>query len=83
MYQMHSEAKQYQNLKVWNRERFITQPSKEMGGPCLKNPKLKTNKQTKKKPQAPQKLSAKPFYRKGKGGAWLVAANFLMSNSLF
>ena len=51
-----NEAKQYQNITVWSREGFIAGPCKEMGGLCLKNPKL------------PQKLSAKPFYRKSEGG---------------
>ena len=67
----HCKAKQYQNLRVWNRERFIAQPSKEMGGPCLKNPKL------------PKSSQQSPFIGKVKGGAWLVAADFLMSNPLF
>ena len=39
---MYSEVKQYQNARVWNRERFITGPWKEMGGswpPNVKFPK--------------------------------------------
>ena len=53
-----NDAKQYQNTGVWNRERFIiiAGPCKEMGSSCLQNP------------QTPQKLSAKPFSRKGEGG---------------
>ena len=35
-----SEAKQYQNVGVWSRERFIAGPCKEMGGLYLKNPEL-------------------------------------------
>ena len=35
------------------------------------------------KPQIPQRLSANPFHKKGKGGLWFVAANFLVSESLF
>ena len=42
-----------------------------MGGSCLK------------KTQTPPKLSAKPFYRTGEGGAWLVVAEFLVSDPLF
>ena len=52
----HREAKRYQNIGVWSREKFIAGPCKEMRGLCLKNPKF------------PQKLSAKPFYRKREGG---------------
>ena len=70
-YSMHSEAKRCQNVRAWSRERLTTGPCKETGGSCLK------------KPQTPQKLSAKPFYRKGEGGVWLVVANFLVSDSLF
>ena len=66
-----SKAKQYQNMGVWSRESFIAGPCKETGGSCLK------------KTRTPRKLSAKPFYRKGEGGAWLVVANFLMSDSSF
>ena len=36
----HSEAKQYQNVGVWSRERFIAGPCKETGGSYLKTPKL-------------------------------------------
>ena len=36
----HSEAKQYQNVGVWNRERFIAGPRKETGGSFHKNPEL-------------------------------------------
>ena len=32
----HSEAKQYQNIRVWSREEFTAEPHKEMGGSCLK-----------------------------------------------
>ena len=45
-------------------------PCKEMNGSCPKNP------------QTPQKFSAKPFYRKGERGVWLVAAAFLLSDPL-
>ena len=37
---MFSEAKQYQNIRVWSRERFISWRCKKMDGSCLKNPKL-------------------------------------------
>ena len=40
-----------------------------MSGLCLINPKL-------------LKASSKPLYRKGKGGMWLVVANFLVSDPL-
>ena len=48
-YPTHSEAKRYQNVRVWSRERLATGPCKETGGSCLK------------KPQTPQKLLANPF----------------------
>ena len=67
----HSEVKQYQNVRVWSRERFIAGLCKDMVGSCLK------------KPRTPRKLSAKPFYREGEGGMWLVVANFLVSDPLF
>mgnify|MGYP007134257398 CR=1 FL=1 len=68
---MNSEAKQNQNVGVWSRERFsfIAGPCKEMVVHAIKS-------------QTPQKLSAKPFCRKGEGGAWLVS-NFLVSDLLF
>ena len=31
----------------------------------------------------PQRLSAKPFYRKGEGGVWFVVANFIVLDPLF
>ena len=68
---MHCEAKQYQNVGVWIGERFIAGPCKETGSSCLK------------KPRTPWKLSAKPFYKKGEGGAWLVFTSFLASDPLF
>ena len=34
-----------------------------------------------KKPGTPGRVSAKPFYRKDEGGAWLVVADFLVSES--
>ena len=40
MYSTHNEAKHYQNIGIWNREKFIVGPSKEMGGSCLKNTEL-------------------------------------------
>ena len=36
----HSQAQQYQNVRVWSRERFYWEPTKEMGSTCLKNPRL-------------------------------------------
>ena len=36
--QTHSEAKQYQNIGVWNRERFIAGPCKETVAHALKSP---------------------------------------------
>ena len=48
--------KQYLRVRVWKRERFIVGPCKELGGSCLKTPKL------------PQKLSARPFSRKDERG---------------
>ena len=35
------------------------------------------------KTPTPRELSAKPFYRKGEGGTWLVVADFLVSDPLF
>ena len=52
----HSEAKQYPNVGVWNRERFIAGPCKEMGGSCLKNPKL------------PESFQQRPFIGKVREG---------------
>ena len=46
-------------------------PCREMGGSHFK------------KSQTPQKLSAKPFGRKGKGGAWFVVANCLVLYPVF
>ena len=66
-----SEAKQYQNVRVWNRKRFVVGPCEEMSGSYLK------------KPQTLTKTSAKPFSRKCKGGVWLIVANFLVSDPLF
>ena len=37
---MHSEAKQYLNVRVESRERFIAGLCKEMSGSCLKEPEL-------------------------------------------
>ena len=56
---------------VWNRERFITDSYKEMGGSSPENPKMIESFQ-----QAPLKA-------KGEGGVWLVVANFLVSDPLF
>ena len=36
----HNEAKRYQNVRVWSRERFTAGPCKETGGPCFRNPEL-------------------------------------------
>ena len=66
---MHSEAKQYQNVRVWSGERFIAGLCKETGGSCP----LKS--------RTPQRLSAKHFKRQGEGGMWLVVANFLVLES--
>lgn len=54
---MYSEANHHQNVRVWSRERFTAEPSKETGGSCLKNP-----------PNFPM-LSANLFSRKDEGGA--------------
>ena len=45
----HNEPKQYQNVRVWSRERLVARPCKETGNSCLKN-------------SSPQKLSAKLFF---------------------
>lgn len=50
----HSETKQYQNVRVWSRERFISEPCKEMGYSCLKT-------------QLPESLKQSP-YKKGERG---------------
>ena len=47
----HNEPKQYQNVRVWSRERLVARPCKETGNSCLKN-------------SSPQKLSAKLFLGK-------------------
>ena len=48
-------------------EKVYWEPCKEMGGSCLKNPKL----------------SESFPHRKGEGREWLAAANFLVPDSLF
>ena len=35
-----NEPKQYRNIGIWNRERFIAGPCKETGASSLKKPKL-------------------------------------------
>ena len=55
----HSETKQYQNVRVWSRERFIAEPCKETGGSCLKK---------KKKNQLPESLKQSPLIGKGREG---------------
>ena len=67
---MHTEAKQYQNIKVWSRKRFIEGHARRQVAPALK-------------PLNSQKLSAKPYFRKGEGGMCLAVANFLVSDPLF
>ena len=68
---MHSEAKQYQNIRVWNREMFIKGPCKETGGSCHRNPRLPENSQQ------------SPCLEKVREGVWLVVANFLVLDPLF
>ena len=63
----HREAKQYQNISVWNRERFIEGHVRRQVVHTLKNPK------------SPKALSKKPFSSKALGETWLVVANFLVS----
>ena len=67
---LHTEAKQYQNIRVWSRERFIEGHARRQVAPALKPPNS-------------QKLSAKPYFRKGEGGMCVVVANFLVSDPLF
>ena len=67
---MHIEAKQYQNIRVWSRERFIEGQARRQVAPALKPPNS-------------QKFSAKPCFRKGEGGMCLVVTNFLVSDPLF
>lgn len=57
----------YTNISVWSwsRERLIVGSCTETGASCLKNPK----------PLG--RLTGKPFYREGEGGAWLVVAKVL------
>ena len=67
---LHSEAKQYQSIGIWSRERFTAGLQKELGGSCLKIPKL------------PQSFQQSPFLGKVRE-AWLVVANILVSDPLF
>ena len=53
----------------WSRERVMAGQCKEGGGSCPQNPQLL------------KIVSAKHFKRPGEGGAWLVVANFLVSES--
>ena len=46
---MHGETKQYRNVRVWSRERFIAGPCKETDGLCPQ------------KSRTPQRVSAKHF----------------------
>ena len=66
----HSEATQYSNIRVWNGERFITGPCKEMGGSCSKSPNV-----TDSFPKAFLKAN-------GERGVWLIVANLLVSDPL-
>ncbi|XP_057392841.1 5'(3')-deoxyribonucleotidase, mitochondrial isoform X4 [Balaenoptera acutorostrata] len=61
---MHSEAKRYQNVRVWNRERSTAGPCKEMDGSCLKNPKL------------PKSFQQSPFLGKEKAISIWESENF-------
>ncbi|XP_059763552.1 5'(3')-deoxyribonucleotidase, mitochondrial isoform X8 [Balaenoptera ricei] len=61
---MHSEAKRYQNVRVWNRERSAAGPCKEMDGSCLKNPKL------------PKSFQQSPFLGKEKAISIWESENF-------
>ena len=72
---MYSEAKQYQNMGVWNREKFIA-------GVCKEMVLMPLNSQISPHPHPQQELSAKSFSRKGEG-VWLVVADFLVSEPLF
>ena len=66
---LHSEANHYQNIRVWSREGFIEGHARRRWLVPLK-------------PQTPWKLSAKPFSRKGEGGAQWIVAHFLVSDPL-
>ena len=67
---MHNEAKQYQNVGVWSRERFTVGPNKEHRWVVSH------------KASNSWKVSSKPsFLRPTEGGAWLVVTNFLVSES--
>ena len=59
------------NIRVWNRERFITDSYKEMGGSCTKNFKVT---------ESFQQVHVKA---KGEGWVWLVIADFSVSDALF
>ena len=57
---------------VWNRERFITDSYKEMGGDsCPKNPKVT------------ESFQEVPLKAKGGRWVWLVVANFSVSGPSF
>ena len=59
------------NVNVWKRERFITDSHEEMGGSYPKNPKVT------------ESFQQVPLKAKGEGWAWLVVADFSVSDSLF
>ena len=59
------------NIRVWNRERSITDSYKEMGGSCTKNFKVT---------ESFQQVHVKA---KGEGWVWLVIADFSVSDALF
>ena len=65
----HTVRQKNENVRVWRRESFITEPTKE-------NRWLMP-------PQTPNswRVSAKHFKRQGEGGVWLVGANFLVWES--
>lgn len=68
---MHNEAKQYQDVGVWSRERFTVGPNKE-------NRWLVSHKASNS-----WKDFSKPFFlRPSEGGVWLVVTNFLVLESI-
>ena len=74
------------NVNVWKRERFITDSHEEMGVSYPKNPKVTESFQ-----QVPLFIyyyyyyffKQVPLKAKGEGWAWLVVADFSVSDSLF
>ena len=59
----HNEAKQYQDIGVWRREKFVAGPCKKTGG---------LNREFGLNPKLPESCQQSPFIRKVRDGVWLL-----------